>query len=100
VAAVIATAVNRDGRREILGLDIFTTEDGAGWTQFLRGLVARGLTGVALVISDDHLGLVQAVRATLPGAAWQRCRTLWGSKTPITLVTCRLRPSWPPVRSV
>jgi putative transposase len=58
-----------------LALDIFTTEDGAGWTQFLRGLVARGLTGVALVISDDHLGLVQAVRATLPGAAWQRCRT-------------------------
>ncbi len=75
VATVIATAVNNDGRREILGTDIFTTEDGAGWTQFLRGLVARGLTGVALVISDDHLGLVQAIRATLPGAAWQRCRT-------------------------
>jgi transposase-like protein len=75
VAAVIATAVNRDGRREILGIDIFTTEDGAGWTQFLRSLVARGLSDVALVISDDHLGLVAAVRATLPGAAWQRCRT-------------------------
>ncbi len=75
VATVIATAVNRDGRREILGLDVFTSEDGAAWTQFLRGLVARGLSGVHLVISDDHLGLVQAVRATLPGAAWQRCRT-------------------------
>jgi putative transposase len=75
VATVIATAVNRDGRREILGTDIFTTEDGAGWTQFLHGLVARGLSGVALAISDDHLGLVQAIRATLPGASWQRCRT-------------------------
>jgi transposase-like protein len=75
VATVIATAVNKDGRREILGLDIFTTEDGAGWTQFLRGLVARGLSGVQLVISDDHLGLVQAIRATLRGAGWQRCRT-------------------------
>ncbi len=75
VAAVIATAVNRDGRREILGLDIHTSEDGAAWTQFLRGLVARGLSGVHLVISDDHRGLVQAVRATLSGAAWQRCRT-------------------------
>ncbi len=74
VAAVVGTAVNRDGRREILGLDIFTTEDGAGWTAFLRNLVARGLSGVQLVISDDHLGLVQAVQATLPGAAWQRCR--------------------------
>jgi len=75
VAAVVATAVNRDGRREILGLDIFTTEDGAGGTAFLRNLVARGLSGVQLVMSVDHLGLVQAVRATLPGAAWQRCRT-------------------------
>ncbi len=75
VAAVVATAVNRDGWREILGLDIFTTEDGAGWTAFLRNLVVRGLAGVQLVISDDHLGLVQAVRATLPGASWQRCRT-------------------------
>lgn len=74
VAAVVATAVNRDGRREILGLDIFTTEDGAGWTQFLRGLVARGLTGVQLVISDDHRGLTQAVAAVLPGSSWQRCR--------------------------
>ena len=67
VAAVIATAVNRDGRREILGLDIHTTEDGAAWTQFLRGLVARGLSGVHLVISDDHLGLVAAVRPPSPG---------------------------------
>jgi putative transposase len=74
-SAVIATAVNADGHREILGLDLFTSEDGAGWTQFLRGLVARGLSGVRLVISDDHSGLVAAIAAVLPGASWQRCRT-------------------------
>jgi transposase-like protein len=78
VAAVVATAVNADGRREILGLDLMTSEDGAGWTQFLRDLVARGLSGVKLVISDDHPGLSGpngAVGAVLPGASWQRCRT-------------------------
>ncbi len=75
VAAVVATAVNSDGHREILGLDVLTSEDGAGWTAFLRDLVARGLQGVRLVISDDHTGLVGAVEAVLPGASWQRCRT-------------------------
>lgn len=75
VAVVIATGVNAEGHREILGLDVITSEDGAGWTAFLRSLVARGLSGVALVISDAHPGLVDAVGATLPGAAWQRCRT-------------------------
>ena len=52
-----------------------TTEDGAGWTAFLRDLVARGLSGVRLVVSDDHQGLKQAVAAVLTGASWQRCRT-------------------------
>jgi putative transposase len=75
VAAVVATAVNADGHREILGFDVLTSEDGAGWTQFLRDLVARGLHGVRLVVSDDHRGLVQAVGATLAGSSWQRCRT-------------------------
>ncbi|MFN2593947.1 MAG: IS256 family transposase [Actinomycetota bacterium] len=75
VAAVIATAVNADGHREILGLDLITTEDGAGWTAFLRGLVARGLSGVQLVISDAHEGLKDAIASCLPGASWQRCRT-------------------------
>jgi putative transposase len=74
-SAVIATAVSADGHREILGLDLLTSEDGAGWTAFLRDLVARGLTGVRLVISDDHAGLVSAIAAVLPGASWQRCRT-------------------------
>jgi transposase-like protein len=75
VAVVIAVGVNRDGHREILGLDVITTEDGAGWLAFLRGLVARGLAGTSLVISDAHPGLVDAIASTLRGASWQRCRT-------------------------
>jgi putative transposase len=75
VATVVATAVSADGHREILGLDTFTSEDGAAWTRFLRDLVGRGLSGVRLVISDDHKGLVGAIAAVLPGASWQRCRT-------------------------
>jgi putative transposase len=74
VAVVLATGVNADGHREILGVDLITTEDGAGWTAFLRGLVARGLSGVALVVSDAHAGLVDAIASVLPGAVWQRCR--------------------------
>jgi putative transposase len=75
VHALIATAVNADGRREILGIDVASSEDGAGWLAFLRGLVARGLSGVALVTSDCHQGLRDAIASVLPGAAWQRCRT-------------------------
>ncbi len=75
VATVIATAVNAQGKREVLGLDVVTNEDGAGWKAFLRGLVARGLSGVKLAISDDHQGLNSALASELPGAAWQRCRT-------------------------
>jgi putative transposase len=75
VACVHAVGVSADGRRESLGIDLITSEDGAGWTAFLRGLVARGLTGVTLVTSDAHQGLVDAIAATLPGASWQRCRT-------------------------
>lgn len=72
---VHAVGVNRDGYRESLGLEIVTSEDGAAWLGFLRGLVARGLSGVQLVTSDAHPGLVGAIEATLPGASWQRCRT-------------------------
>jgi len=75
VCVVHAVGVNRDGFRESLGLDVVTAEDGAAWLAFVRGLVARGLTGVKLVSSDAHPGLVDAIAATLPGAAWQRCRT-------------------------
>jgi transposase-like protein len=75
VHALIATAVNAGGRREILGIEVASSEDGAGWLAFLRGLVARGLSGVQLVTSDCHAGLRDAIASVLPGAAWQRCRT-------------------------
>jgi len=75
VCVVHAVGVNRDGFRESFGLDVVTAEDGAAWLAFLRSLVARGLSGVRLVTSDAHPGLVDAIAATLPGAAWQRCRT-------------------------
>ena len=75
VSAVIATAVNTEGRREVIGFDIVTTESTPAWTAFLRSLVARGLSGVELVISDAHGGLKAAIAAVLDGATWQRCRT-------------------------
>jgi putative transposase len=75
VAVVVATAVNGQGQREILGLDCGASEDGAFWLSFLRSLVARGLSGVQLVVSDAHQGLKDAIAAVFAGAAWQRCRT-------------------------
>jgi len=76
---LVATGVNADGHREILGLKVATSETGAAWNAFFADLVARGLTGepegVLLVTSDAHAGLVEAIAANLPGAAWQRCRT-------------------------
>ena len=75
VCVVHAVGVNRDGFRESLGLDVVTAEDGAAWLAYLRSLVARGLGGVKLATSDAHPGLVDAIAATLSGAAWQRCRT-------------------------
>jgi len=75
VHGLVATGVNADGKREILGFEVTSAEDGAGWLAFFRGLVARGLTGVVLITSDAHRGLIAAIAATLPGASWQRCRT-------------------------
>ena len=75
VHALLATGVNAEGYREILGLHVTSAEDGAGWLAFFRDLTARGLSGVALVTSDAHRGLTEAIGATLPGAGWQRCRT-------------------------
>jgi transposase-like protein len=75
VHALVAVGVNADGHREILGIDVATAEDGAGWLAFLRSLTARGLSGVQLVVSDAHTGLVAAIGAVWPGASWQRCRT-------------------------
>src|SRR4051812_36462080 len=68
VACLVATGVNADGHREVLGLDVSSVESHAGWLTFFRGLTARGLSGVSLVTSDAHPGLVAAVGATLSGA--------------------------------
>ena len=73
-AVVIATGVTIDGGREVLGLDVGDSEDGAFWTAFLRSLKARGLAGVQVVISDAQTGLKQAIGAVLAIAAWRRCR--------------------------
>ena len=76
MAVVIAVGVNTStGQREVLGLDVGPSEDGAFWLRFLRALVARGLAGVRLVTSDAHEGLKGAIAAVLHGASWQRCRT-------------------------
>ena len=74
MAVVVAIGVRATGEREVLGLDVGPSEDGAFWLQFLRGLVARGLSGVRVVTSDAHEGLKAAIAAVLQGAAWQRCR--------------------------
>ncbi len=73
-AVVIATGVTRNGDREVLGVAVGDSEDGAFWTAFLQGLRARGLHGVQLVISDHHLGLKAAIASVFIGSAWQRCR--------------------------
>ncbi len=76
-AVVVVIGVNAEGMREVLGLDVGPSEDGAFWMGFLRGLVARGLKGVRLVVSDSHEGLKGAIQAVLAGASWQRCRVHW-----------------------
>ena len=75
VCVVVATGVNAEGQREILGMDVGASEDGAFWLAFLRSLTARGLSGVELVTSDAHQGLKNAIAAVFAGASWQRCRT-------------------------
>ena len=95
VAVLVATGVNADGYREILGLQVNSTEDGAGWLTFWRDLVARGLTGVKLVTSDAHAGLVAAIGATV-GGSWQRCRTHYAAN----LMSVTPKSSWPWVRTL
>ncbi len=90
VHVLVATGVNADGHREILGIQVTSSEDGAGWLAFFRDLTARGLSGVKLVTSDAHAGLVNAIGATLPGAAWQRCRTHYAAN----LMSATPKSSW------
>jgi len=76
VAAIIAVAVDTEGRREIVGLGLGPSEAEPFWSRFLKGLLKRGLKGVRLVISDAHEGLKHATAKVL-GATWQRCRVHW-----------------------
>ncbi|WP_084707186.1 IS256-like element IS1407 family transposase, partial [Mycobacterium celatum] len=96
VHTLIATGINAEGYREILGVQVTSAEDGAGWLAFFRDLVVRGLSGVALVTSDAHPGLVAAIGATLPGATWQRCRTHYA----VNLMSVTPKSSWPWVRTL
>jgi transposase-like protein len=96
IAVMVATGVNAEGYREVLGIHTATTESGAGWLAFFRDLVARGLTGVALVTSDAHTGLVEAIGATLPAASWQRCRTHYAAN----LMAATPKSSWPWVKAL
>lgn len=98
VSAVVltATGVNADGHREVLGLRVATTESSAAWNGLLADLVAQGLTGVRLVTSDAHTGLVEAIAANLPGATWQRCRTHYAAN----LMTVVPKSLWPAVKAM
>ena len=93
---LLATGVNGDGRREVLGMRVATSETGAAWNEFFADLVARGLDGVRLVTSDAHKGLVEAVAANLPGAAWQRCRTHYSAN----LMAVTPKSMWPAVKAM
>ena len=74
MAVVIATGITAEGSREVLGVDVGDSEDEVFWRSFLRSLKGRGLSGVRLVISDQHAGLVAALRRAFQGVAHQRCR--------------------------
>jgi putative transposase len=93
---LIATGVNADGHREVLGCQVATAETGSAWNAFFADLVARGLSGVRLVTSDAHRGLVEAITANLPGATWQRCRTHYAAN----LMSACPKSSWPAVKAM
>ena len=93
---LLATGVNADGHREVLGLRVATAETGPAWNEFFADLVARGLSGVRLVTSDAHAGLVEAIAANLPGASWQRCRTHYAAN----LMAVTPKAMWPAVKAM
>jgi putative transposase len=72
-AVLVAIGVDTEGRRQVLAVELAARESTTSWKELLRGLKARGLSGVELVISDDHAGLTQAIREELSAAVWQRC---------------------------
>ena len=73
-ALYIALGINNDGRKEILGFDIYESERKDSWKEFFEGLKTRGLRGVDIITSDAHTGLVDAIKECFPGASWQRCQ--------------------------
>jgi putative transposase len=93
---LVATGVNGDGHREVLGVKVTTSETKEAWNVFFADLVARGLAGVRLVTSDAHRGLVEATAANLPGASWQRCRTHYAAN----LMSACPKSSWPAVKAM
>jgi len=93
---LVATGVNGDGHREVLGLQVATSETKSAWNTFFADLVARGLAGVRLVTSDAHAGLVEAIAANLPGAVWQRCRTHYAAN----LMAITPKHAWPAVKAM
>ncbi|MFC7376894.1 IS256 family transposase [Brachybacterium sp. GCM10030268] len=93
---LLATGVNGDGHREVLGMRVATSETGAAWNSFFADLVSRGLGGVRLVTSDAHAGLVEAIAAHLPGASWQRCRTHYAAN----LMSICPKGMWPAVKAM
>jgi transposase-like protein len=93
---LVATGVNGDGHREVLGMRVATSETGAAWNEFFADLTARGLGGVRLVTSDAHSGLVEAVAANLPGTSWQRCRTHYAAN----LMSVTPKTMWPAVKAM
>lgn len=93
---LVATGVNGDGHREVLGVKVATSETREAWNVFFADLVARGLSGVKLVTSDAHAGLVEAIAANLPGASWQRCRTHYAAN----LMSQTPKGAWPAVKTM
>jgi putative transposase len=93
---LVATGVNVDGHREVLGVKVATSETKQAWNAFFADLVARGLTGTLLVTSDAHAGLVDAIAANLPGATWQRCRTHYAANV---MQVCP-KSAWPAVKTM
>jgi transposase-like protein len=93
---LVATGVNHDGHREVLSVQVATSETKEAWNVFFADLVARGLHGVMLVTSDAHAGLVEAIAANLPGATWQRCRTHYAAN----LMSVCPKSSWGAVKAL
>lgn len=93
---LLATGVNGDAHREVLGMRVATSETGPAWNEFFADLVARGLGGVRLVTSDAHVGLREAIAANLPGTVWQRCRTHYAAN----LMSICPKTMWPAVKAM